>query len=118
MADQNQNKKETHAARRKFTYAKTMATPNKRGTDGPSSGDKVVLKRSSKDAFQWYPSQREKPEEITYTEVVYVETSKRHSGISVLKEGTETAIWVGLTEVGRYDDENLLTAQGDPVVIL
>jgi hypothetical protein len=59
-----------------------------------SSGDKVVLRLSSRDAFQWHPSQRLKPEVITFTEAKYVEQSKRGDDALVLKEGFDTAIWV------------------------
>lgn len=68
-----------------------------------SSGDKVVIRSSSRDAFQWHPSQRLKPEVITFTEAEYVERSKRAS-IRVLEEGSDTARWVGTVEVGRYQE--------------
>jgi hypothetical protein len=65
--------------------------------------DPVVIHASSKDAFQWYPSQRLKPEVTTFREAKYVEKSKRRS-VLVLKEGTDRTIWVAGTEVGRYED--------------
>jgi hypothetical protein len=69
-----------------------------------SSGDKVVFRSSSRDAFQWHVSQRLRPEVITFTEVKYVQPSKRGDAALVLKEDSDTAIWVGTVEVGRYEE--------------
>jgi hypothetical protein len=69
-----------------------------------SSGDKAVLRRSSRDAFQWHVSQRLGPEVITFTEVKYVQPSRRGDAALVLKEDSDTAIWVGGVEVGRYEE--------------
>jgi hypothetical protein len=69
-----------------------------------SSGDKVVLRRSSRDAFQWHVSQRLRPEVITFTEVKYVQPSKRGDAALILKEDTDTAIWVAGVELGRYEE--------------
>jgi hypothetical protein len=69
-----------------------------------SSGDKIVLRSSSRDAFQWHVSQRSRPEVITFTEAEYIQPSKRGDAALILQEGTDTAIWVGTVGVGRYEE--------------
>jgi hypothetical protein len=94
---------QTERDRKTFTV-KTWRPLTKEELTDLSSGDKVVLRRSSRDAFQWHVSQRLRPEVITFTEVKYVQPSKRADAALVLKEDSDTAIWVGTVEMGRYEE--------------
>jgi hypothetical protein len=57
-------------------------------------GDPVVTHASSKDAYQWHPSQRLHPEFFYIRDVKYVGKSTLGPGIMVLQEGDDTPICV------------------------
>lgn len=67
-------------------------------------GDPVVTHDSSKDAFQWHPSQRLHPAFYYIRDVKFVKRSKDGSAIEVLQEGDNRPIWVSAKEVGRFID--------------
>jgi hypothetical protein len=94
----------TNRKGQKDIHRENLATLTKEELTDLSSGDKVVLRRSSRDAFQWHVSQRLRPEVITFTEIKYVQPSKRGDAALVLKEDSDTAIWVGTVEMGRYEE--------------
>ena len=61
---------------------------------GLEEGDPVVTHASSKDAYQWHPSQRLHPEFFYIRDVKYVGKSTLGPGIMVLQEGDDTPICV------------------------